>query len=48
VRINIKIDVRDVGLGGMDWIYMAQDNHQWRALVNTATLGFIKYSEILE
>jgi hypothetical protein len=32
---NIKIDLRDIGLGGMDWIDLAQDRGQWRALVNT-------------
>jgi hypothetical protein len=32
---NIKIDVREIGWGGMDWIDLAQDRDQWRALVNT-------------
>jgi hypothetical protein len=32
---NIKMDLRDRGWGGMDWIDMAQDRDQWRALVNT-------------
>jgi hypothetical protein len=32
---NIKIDLRDIGQDGVDWIYMAQDRDQWRALVNT-------------
>jgi hypothetical protein len=32
---NIKIDFRDIGRGGMDWIDQAQDRDQWRALVNT-------------
>jgi hypothetical protein len=32
---NIKIDLRDVGWGGVGWIDLAQDRHQWRALVNT-------------
>jgi hypothetical protein len=32
---NIKMDVRDIGWGGMDWIDVAQDREQWRALVNT-------------
>jgi hypothetical protein len=34
-RINIKIDLRETGWGGMDWIDLAQDRDQWRALVNT-------------
>jgi hypothetical protein len=32
---NIKMDLRKVGWGGMDWIGLAQDRDQWRALVNT-------------
>jgi hypothetical protein len=32
---NIKIDLIGIGWGGMDWIDLAQDRGQWRALVNT-------------
>jgi hypothetical protein len=32
---NIKIDLREIGWSGMDWIDLAQDRDQWRALVNT-------------
>jgi hypothetical protein len=32
---NIRMDLRDIGWGGMDWIDLAQDRDQWRALVNT-------------
>jgi hypothetical protein len=32
---NIKVDLREIGWGGMDWIDLAQDRDQWRALVNT-------------
>jgi hypothetical protein len=32
---NIKIDLREIGWGSMDWIDLAQDRDQWRALVNT-------------
>jgi hypothetical protein len=34
---NIKMNVREIGWGGMDWIDLAQDRDQWRALVNTVT-----------
>jgi hypothetical protein len=30
---NIKMDLREVGWDGMDWIYLAQDRYRWRALV---------------
>jgi hypothetical protein len=32
---NIKIDLREIEWDGMDWIDLAQDRDQWRALVNT-------------
>jgi hypothetical protein len=32
---NIKMDVREIGFGGMDWIDLTQDRNQWRVLVNT-------------
>jgi len=31
---NIKMDLREVGCGGTDWIDLAQDRERWRALVN--------------
>jgi hypothetical protein len=30
---NIKMDLRKIGWDGVDWIDMAQDRDQWRALV---------------
>jgi hypothetical protein len=30
---NIKMDLRERGWGGMDWIDLAEDRDQWRALV---------------
>jgi hypothetical protein len=32
---NTKMDLREIGWDDMDWIEMAQDRDQWRALVNT-------------
>jgi hypothetical protein len=32
---NIKIDLREIGWDGIDWIELAEDREQWRALVNT-------------
>jgi hypothetical protein len=32
---NIKMDLGEIGWNGMDWIELAQDRDQWRALVNT-------------
>jgi hypothetical protein len=32
---NIKMDLGEIGWDGMDWIDLAQDRNQWRALVNT-------------
>jgi hypothetical protein len=32
---NIQMDLREIGWNGMDWIELAQDRDQWRALVHT-------------
>jgi hypothetical protein len=32
---NIGMYLREIGWGGMDWIELAQDRDQWRALLNT-------------
>jgi hypothetical protein len=32
---NIKMDLREIRWDGVNWIDMAQDRDQWRALVNT-------------
>ena len=31
---NIKMNLREVGCGGIDWIELAQDRESWGALVN--------------
>jgi hypothetical protein len=36
---NIKMELREIEWDVVDWIYMAQDRDQWRALVNTAALN---------
>jgi hypothetical protein len=32
--MRFKMDLREVGWGGMDWINLAQDRDRWRALLN--------------
>ena len=32
---NIKMDIQDVGYGGMNWIELGQDRYRWRAFVST-------------
>jgi hypothetical protein len=39
------MDLREIGWDGVDWIELAQDRDQWRALVNTVMnlrVGFLK------
>jgi hypothetical protein len=31
---NIRMDLREIGWGGIGWIDLAQDGDQWRAPVN--------------
>jgi hypothetical protein len=31
---GIKMDLREISCGGMDWIQLAQDRDQWQAVVN--------------
>jgi hypothetical protein len=32
---NIKLDLREIGIEGANWIHLAQDRVQWRACLNT-------------
>jgi hypothetical protein len=32
---NIKTNLREIGIDGVNWIQLAQDRIQWRAFVNT-------------
>jgi hypothetical protein len=32
---NIKLDLREIGIDGANWIQLAQDRVQWQAFVNT-------------
>jgi hypothetical protein len=32
---NIKMDLREISWESVDWMHMAQDRDQWRAVVNT-------------
>jgi hypothetical protein len=31
---NIKMDLREIGWDGVDWVDLAQERDHWRALVN--------------
>jgi hypothetical protein len=42
VESNIKMDIREIEWGGMDWINLVQDTDKLRALVNTLIFGFHK------
>jgi hypothetical protein len=32
---GIRMDLREIGWGSVDWIQLAQDRDRWQALVNT-------------
>jgi hypothetical protein len=32
---NIKMDIREMEFGDVDWIHLAQDRDRWRAVANT-------------
>jgi hypothetical protein len=34
-EVNIKVDLREIGIDGANWIQLAQGRVQWRNFVNT-------------
>jgi hypothetical protein len=32
---KIRMEIMEIGWEGVEWIHLAQDRDQWRALVNT-------------
>jgi hypothetical protein len=46
---NIKMNLREIGWDGMDWMDLAQDREQWRAYErDNESSGSIKLGEVLE
>jgi hypothetical protein len=46
---NIKMDLREIGTEVVDWIHLAQDRDQWRALeYGNETLSSIKGGEFFD
>jgi Mlc titration factor MtfA (ptsG expression regulator) len=35
VDVNIRMDLRETGWEGVEWMQLAQDRDQWQAVVNT-------------
>jgi hypothetical protein len=33
-EVGIRMDLREIGLGGVDWIQLSQDRDRWRAVVS--------------
>ena len=31
---NIKMDIQEVGCGGVEWLYVAQDRDRWQLVVS--------------
>jgi hypothetical protein len=40
---NIKMDFREIGIDGVNWIRLAQDRVQWRDFVNTVINILVPY-----
>jgi hypothetical protein len=41
---NIKMDLQEVGCGGMGWIKLAQDRNRWQARVNAEMNLWVLYN----
>jgi hypothetical protein len=41
---NFKMDIKEIKWDGVDWIDLAEDRDQWRALVNTVTNIRVPYN----
>jgi hypothetical protein len=40
---NIKLDFREIGIDGANWIRLVRDSAQWRAFVNTVMNLLVPY-----
>jgi hypothetical protein len=38
---NIKMDFREIGWEVVEWMQLAQERYQWRAVVNTIIIEFV-------
>jgi hypothetical protein len=42
ILFRIKVDIKELGCEGEDWLYLAWSRGQWNTFVNTWTLEFCK------
>jgi hypothetical protein len=41
---GVRMDLREIGLGGVDWIRLVQDRDRWRAVeCGDKTFGFLRH-----
>jgi hypothetical protein len=43
---NIRLDLSEIGWECVDWMHLAQDRNQWRAVVNTAINFWAPYKAV--